>query len=150
MRSSALQESYVPSRIPILLEKLLRVRAANENILIELYYGYTRICDFKSQQRVANMLYKDYEQTKYLLWGSASVIMQVRPCNKQYFIAGGKLITLSLQAVTTPALAEKICYPLAQKMLEKAIVGRKPTRAGEYARARTPQSSCALRLQKRA
>jgi hypothetical protein len=33
--------------------------------------------DFKSQQRVANMLYRDHENRKYLFWAINSVVMQV-------------------------------------------------------------------------
>jgi hypothetical protein len=104
------KESYVPNRIPILIEKILKVQPASEPLLLDLYFGYTRIMDFKSQQRVANLLYKDFENRKYLFWTINSLIMQ---------------------AIASPALADKMYYPLAQRMLEKAASeGRKPDRTG--------------------
>ncbi|KAI6181474.1 N-terminal acetyltransferase B complex subunit MDM20-like protein [Aphelenchoides besseyi] len=101
-------ESYVPHRIPQLLERVLEKREKTENLLSELYYGYARVCDFKNQGRVANMLFREYKHNRYLIWGAVSVIMQ---------------------GVTNPALAKKVFYPLGLGMLEKALAGRKHTRS---------------------
>ncbi|KAI6198092.1 hypothetical protein M3Y94_01303900 [Aphelenchoides besseyi] len=101
------KESYVPHRIPQMLERVLEKREKTENLLSELYYGYARVCDFKNQGRVANMLFREYKHNKYLIWGAVSVIMQ---------------------GVTSPALAKKVFYPLGLGMLEKALADRKHTR----------------------
>lgn len=71
------KESYVPTRIPQLLEKILKIQTPTESLLLDLYYGYARVMDFKNQQRVANLLYKEYENLKYMLWTISSLIMQV-------------------------------------------------------------------------
>ncbi|KAI6183216.1 hypothetical protein M3Y97_00465100 [Aphelenchoides bicaudatus] len=104
-----LQESYIPNRIPLLIERILKVQKPTEGLLLDLYFGYARVMDFKNQQRVANMLYKDYENWKYLFWVINNIVMQ---------------------ANNSP-LAQKVYYPLAQRMLEKLAVDggdRKPNR----------------------
>ncbi|KAI6192435.1 hypothetical protein M3Y99_01938100 [Aphelenchoides fujianensis] len=102
------KESYLPNRIPLLLENILRGRTATENLLNELYFGYARVCDFKNQQKIANMLFRDFKQNKYLIWAATSVVMQ---------------------AISNSSLSEKIFYPLAQGMLEKGLADRQHTRA---------------------
>lgn len=67
----------MPNRIPLLIEKILKTQPPSKGLLLDLYTGYGRVMDFKNQQRVANMLYKDYENPKYLFWSINSVILQV-------------------------------------------------------------------------
>lgn len=67
----------MPARIPELLECVLKQIPKNEALLLDLFNGYARIKDFKNQQRVAQMLCKDFNKRQYVFWTISSVVLQV-------------------------------------------------------------------------
>ncbi|CAD5211433.1 unnamed protein product [Bursaphelenchus xylophilus] len=104
------KEAYVPSRITLLLEEVNKMFPGNENLLIDLFTSYARIKDFKNQQRIAQLLSRDFSKPQYVFWTISSVVMQ---------------------ALKNPTMGPKVLYPLAQKMIEKALsnIIAKPTRS---------------------
>lgn len=73
------KEGYVPEKIPLLIEEVVK-REKNETLLLELFHGYARVRDHKNQQRVAQMLCKDFNKRQYVMWAISSIVLQVKFC----------------------------------------------------------------------
>ncbi|CAD5207330.1 unnamed protein product [Bursaphelenchus okinawaensis] len=102
------KEAYVPSRIASFLEDVNKQFPGCENLLKDLFVAYVRVKDYKNQQRVAQLLSKEFHSSEYLYWTISSLVMQ---------------------ALNNETMGSKVFFPLAQKMFEKALSNNeKPTR----------------------
>lgn len=59
-------------------EYLCERRPQDEQHLTQLFLSYVRIRDFKQQQRVAKLLYKEFQKPPYYYWHVMSIVMQVQ------------------------------------------------------------------------
>ncbi|KAI1721530.1 n-acetyltransferase B complex (NatB) non catalytic subunit domain-containing protein [Ditylenchus destructor] len=92
------KESYEPYRIVFLYENLIQLYPNNEQLLSNLFLAYTRVRNYKQQQKIGMQLYKEFNSIPYYMWTVMSIVMQ---------------------ALNDPKMGSIMYYPLAEKMLEK-------------------------------
>lgn len=66
----------MPERISLLYERICAQFPGNEEYLTQLFMSYVRVRNYKQQQRVALMLYKEFQRNPYYFWNVMSIVMQ--------------------------------------------------------------------------
>eukprot|EP01135_Chromosphaera_perkinsii_P005547 Nk52_evm96s352 gene=Nk52_evmTU96s352 len=81
---------------------------ASSELYMQLFMGYVRKFDFKSQQQIALAMYKKFNLNNYLFWAVMSLVMQVHEAR-------------SSDDEATRKKAEIMLLPLAHRFMEKSV-----------------------------